>query len=153
MLPGIECSQQPVPWEMLCRSWWVIAARSAESCLENWDIKVWCAREAVLTLSPAHSSYYLCPTTRLGRKLLTISPDAPFRSLQLDLLVRGSPPAASFPKASAVDQTWIQVTYVPYQWCNFRQLTEHFWVWKWKHRGCHKMQTGVFDTLSSGRDA
>ena len=23
-------------------------------------------------------------------------------------------------------QTWIQVTYVPNQWCNFRKLTKHF---------------------------
>lgn len=73
MLPDIEYSQQPVPWEMLCRSWCVRAARSAEPSQENWDIKVWYAAKAILTLSPAHSSY--CPSSSSGRrrKWLTVT--------------------------------------------------------------------------------
>ena len=75
MLPDIECSQQPVPWEMLCKSWWVIAAHSAKPSHENWDIKVWYAKEAILTLSPAHGCYYRCPAAGLRRKLHHLTGD------------------------------------------------------------------------------
>ena len=93
LLPDIECSQQPVPWEMLCKSWWVIAAHSAKPSHENWDIKVWYAKEAILTLSLAHGCYYRCPAAGLRRKLhhLTRHPCSVASSL-------------TFPRASAINR-------------------------------------------------